>query len=344
MQEEISLREIIEVIWKGKVLITVITITAILLSSLYSLFVATPVYESTAFVRVNMESDDATAQLTSYAETLKSDVSLNRIVEKLQLDNELFTIASLRESVAVKMLNGTNVVKLSIKGTDPDIMTKITNLLAFEFGARTEIGDRSDKIVSANNRIEEIDDDIVILQGEISETAKQLENTPEILVTRRTLADEPYLLSVIKEESSTNNSARSEGAMGLIYEEVNPLYTSLKSRYADSTISLNKLLEEKANLESNIQEHQVKIGELESQINNEKLKARNSERLLNGFNAVFISPAIESSEPIGPNKKVIVAISTLLALIISIVIVLLRHYWNVTNTLQNNKEHDKHFS
>ena len=46
MQEEISLREIIEILLRGKWLIAIITIACMLVSGIFSFFVMDPTYEA----------------------------------------------------------------------------------------------------------------------------------------------------------------------------------------------------------------------------------------------------------------------------------------------------------
>lgn len=330
MQEEISLREIIETIWNGKIIIISVTVIAMLTAGVLSFFVLSPTYEASATVRVNQNEEMSNSQLNSFTETIKSDVSIHRIIEKLQLNENDYSISSIRNNLTVNNIKDTNVIRLTLKGTDPEAITMITNLLAFEIGARIEITDRAGKIVTARNRLDDINDAMIITQGEIIETENQLKVTPEILITKKTVSDDPYLQSIVNEEQP-GTSSRDTGAMSLIHEEINPLYTNLKNRLADATIHLTKLQEERNTLNENIMEQELRIQELEVQIDNEKLKAKNSERLLNGFNAVFISPAIEPQVPTGPNKKLNIAVSAIVGIMVSLVYVFVRHYWRTTS-------------
>lgn len=49
-QDEISLRELLEALWQGKLIIVIIAIAALLLGIGYSFFMADDVYESTTVV------------------------------------------------------------------------------------------------------------------------------------------------------------------------------------------------------------------------------------------------------------------------------------------------------
>ncbi len=53
LEEEINLRELIEVIINGKVVIVAITIVAVLISGIYSFFIISPTYQATTTITVN---------------------------------------------------------------------------------------------------------------------------------------------------------------------------------------------------------------------------------------------------------------------------------------------------
>lgn len=337
MQEEISLREIIETIWNGKIIIAGVTIIAMLLAAVYSFFMITPTYETTSNVRINFE--DTTNQhprINSLAEVTKSDVSLNKVIEQLDLDRNQYSISSLRNNIGIETLKDTNVVKLSMKGTNSDHITKIVNLLAFQLGARTEITERSEKIVMYQTRLRELKDSIVMIEGEILAAETQLEQIPMTITTKKSLSEDPYMQSVVQEQQS-GSSSKATGALELIHEEVNPVYTNLQNILATALVSLGRAQEEQKAIEANITEHQAKIVEIEQQINNDRLKITNSERLLNGFTAVFVSPAIEPTDPVGPNKKLNIAIAMVVGLMLSLMYVFIRYYWQASgNTVKNS--------
>jgi len=321
-QEEISLREIIETIWNGKVIIASITILAMLIAGIYSFFVLPPTYEATSSVRVNTQEE---LLLSSFAESMKSDVAMNRIIDKLKLDRDIYSINSIRDSIKIEVITDTNIMKLKVAGSSPPTITSIANLLAFELGARIEISDRSQKIVDINNRLFELEDLISIASKELAESNNQLKENPEKIVTKQALADEPYLQSIL--EQSTTISNKNLGTLQLESENINPVHTVLKERIAATTINLAILLAEKDNIEANILNNESKISDLEQQMDEVKLKTLKSERLLDGLSAVFISPAIEPVNPVGPRKMLNIAIAVVIGVMFSFMIVFVRHYW-----------------
>jgi succinoglycan biosynthesis transport protein ExoP len=329
MQEEISLREIIETIWNGKWIIIVTTIVSMLISGIFSFFILSPTYEAVSTISLGTNSagqeEGQQQHLNSYADSVKTDIAINRLIEKLKLNRNEYSINSIRESINVEVVTNTNVMKLKVKGKDPSTITNIANLLAFELGARIEISDRSQKIVEFKNRLIEIDDSMNISKKELEESNNQLKENPEKLLTKQIVADEPYIQSILEE--TTPDSNKELGAMQLDSESINPVYSTLKERIAVTTINLAMLSAEKGNLETDILKNEVKIEELEQKMDEVKLKTLKSERMLDGFNAVFISPAIKSTDPVGPKKLLNIMIAAIVGVMLSIMYVFVRDYW-----------------
>lgn len=333
-QDEISLREILEIIWNGKWIIAIITTAALIVASIFSYFIAVPEYEASSVVRFEF-LDEKNNYLNSFSETLKSDVSINRIIEKLALDKSKYSIRKIQNNTRIEVIKDTNVMRIVVKGNEPDTITSITNLMAFELGARTEISDRAQKIVDLNNRLVNIEEQIIILNRELNEVSRLLEQTPERLVTKQTLANDPFLMDIMNDFDSKFNS-KDLAALQLESETINPLFTELTSRSAQITVNIKKYEVEKANYLTQIDVHHDRIQELENQINKEKLTSTTSERLTNGFQAVFISPAIEPTHPIAPNNVLNLVIGAMIGLIIGLMAVFIRHYWNGSSPTSSN--------
>ena len=108
MEEEISLRELIEIILRGKWIIAAITIIAMLISGIFSFFVISPTYEarSTLMVSPLVQKSPAPGQDSAYdtllsylsqypqmsLETYRVQVTnphiLNQVIKDLDLDRE----------------------------------------------------------------------------------------------------------------------------------------------------------------------------------------------------------------------------------------------------------------
>lgn len=153
MEEEISLRELIEVLLKGKKLIGIITAAAVLLSAVVS-FIIPPVYEARATLLANpigsqqskeiTNSNDVLDTISQYPEMtietykeqfLNSEVVQATIIALDLKDSEGKTmkIRSLRDKVALEVVEDTNLIRVTVKDKDPELAAKIANSLSENF-------------------------------------------------------------------------------------------------------------------------------------------------------------------------------------------------------------------
>lgn len=330
MEQEISLREIIETIMKGKWIIASVTLSAVIIAAIVSFAVLSPTYEASSFVRIqnNLEEDKAQVDLDSFMQTLKSDPSMNRIIEKLQIDPDKYSVQTIRNKIQLETIKGTNVMKIKVKSSDSLLITNIANMLAYDLGNRIEASDESKKIVDARNRMEELKEQIAIAQNELTEAKKQLSMTPEKQITKQTLSEDVLIQSLAKEITGADISDLA--GLQMENETINPVYTLLQSKIAEVTVQLANLQADQKNAEVRIQESTDRIKELDQLILQEKLNAKTSDRLFLGFQTVFINPAIQPTVPVGPNKLLNMVIAAFVGGMISILFVFLRQYMRRT--------------
>lgn len=149
-EQEISLRELIEVLLKNKTIIIGITIICILISGVLSYFVIEPTYEAEAKILV---SDMVKKQpqiegieniidnlsnypgltVESYKDHIKNPVILEKVRSELKLDPEEYSLESLRNSIEVENPKNTNIIKIKIKNNDPELAKNIANSVAVNF-------------------------------------------------------------------------------------------------------------------------------------------------------------------------------------------------------------------
>jgi succinoglycan biosynthesis transport protein ExoP len=153
MEEEISLRELIEVLLKGKKIIGIITAVAVILSVIMS-FIMPPVYEARATLLANpigtqqnkeiVNSNDVLDTISKYPEMtietykeqfLNAEVVQATIIE-LDLknsDGEKMKIRSLRDKITLEVIQDTNLIRVVVKDQDPVLASKIANSLSENF-------------------------------------------------------------------------------------------------------------------------------------------------------------------------------------------------------------------
>lgn len=150
MEEEISLRELIEIILGGKWLIAAITIIAMLISGIFSFFIISPTYEARSTLMVSPlvqkspppGQDSAYDTLLSYLsqypqmslETYRVQVTnphiLNQVIDELQLDRTKYGLNTLRDMINVEAIKDTNLIRIAVKDQEPQMAARIANTLA----------------------------------------------------------------------------------------------------------------------------------------------------------------------------------------------------------------------
>lgn len=150
MEEEISLRELIEIILRGKRIIIVITLIAMLVSGILSFFVISPTYEarSTLMVSPLVEKNQPPGQDSAYdtllsylsrypqmsLETYRVQVTnphiLNQVIKDLDLNKEEYNQNTLRDMINVEAIKDTNLIRIAVKDHDPEMAARVANTLA----------------------------------------------------------------------------------------------------------------------------------------------------------------------------------------------------------------------
>lgn len=152
MEEEISLRELIEILLQGKWLILAITVAALLVSGIVSFFILEPTYEARATLMVvqpkietansdnsalsrYLQSIAAATQLSldTYINQVKNPDLLQRVRDRLELDPNTYTVRKISGMIRVSNPEKTNLIEIVITHTDPKLAANMANTLAEEF-------------------------------------------------------------------------------------------------------------------------------------------------------------------------------------------------------------------
>lgn len=324
MRDEISLRELVLSIWKGKLTIAIVTIAATLTAIIVNWWVLDPVFEATSTVRVSAIDGNTKTELASLIETAKNDVNLHKLMTDLELDEEKYSIEGLRKRTDIELSKDGNVMIFSVKGKESDQITKIANQMAFSIGTRLKISDLSKEFVDNYKKIDNLEKEIQVLNEAINEIQYQLNNTPEFIISTDRLVDNPLLFTVVEEKMNTTPS--DSAILTMESETRNPVYINLEDKLATNSIELKTKQALKAALEEDNNKIQQDIMQLERELDEGFLTSIKSERNLDGNNAVFLSPAIEPTVPIQPRKLMNVAMVFVISLLVSMIIVVFRQY------------------
>ncbi|AEM78291.1 MULTISPECIES: YveK family protein [Thermoanaerobacter] len=143
-EEEIDLREIFLIMRKRAKVIVIITLLAMIVSGIFSYFIATPVYKaSTSLIVSRTQSsvltnsqiqvqDIQTSRMlaATYSEIVKSRRVLQPVIERLRLP---LTVDQLKNSVDVAAKDNTEIIEISVENSDPSKAAEMANAIADSF-------------------------------------------------------------------------------------------------------------------------------------------------------------------------------------------------------------------
>jgi capsular polysaccharide biosynthesis protein len=330
VQEETTLRDLFEMLWYGKKILIIFTVAMMVISGLVSLFLLKPTYEAQALISI---ADDKENNLNSFVETARSDEALHKTINALNLQKNGYTIEELKKNSSIKLINGSRSIEILIKGQDANQIAEISNFLASYVAARAEISERSSKIVDARSKLLEVEDQITVVKNEFDLANKMLADTPQKLVTNKSLASDSYLQSVVRDNSRQSN--KEIGALQLSDEQINPVYIALTQKISNDQLQISTLSAQKENLNNTIQTNNDMIEKLNDLTNNENLITQTLELQFSGFKAAIISPALKPNDPISPRVLLNVLISGVIGLMLSIIFLITRNY--LKNTAINTE-------
>jgi succinoglycan biosynthesis transport protein ExoP len=306
--DEIDLRECIYMLWKWKHVIVGITVLAMLVSGILSFFVIKPTYEAStsvmvsqvqvpsgssgssieALVRKLTEQPQMTATLL--AQQVKAPEVLDRTAERLSGSGHNLSTADLDKMIQAENAIDTDIIKITVSGPDPILVTDIANKVREEFiryandshgletdkaldtleklmeAEETQLLQATEKLVqlqlqskSVNLLTAEVDgrtEELIALQSALNQKEVEKEALRErIRQHRLNLENTPKTVSKVMHLDGL--LGQQEGTISS--EEINPAYTeSLNSYNADLT-SL-------AGSETEIAITKKLIGQLEAEI------------------------------------------------------------------------------
>ena len=150
-EEEIDLRDYLEVIVRRKWIIIGVTLAAVISAGMVSFFVLRPVYQATSILMVSKPKYQVELEpkiqtfipstelsLETYGNLIKSGNIEQKVIEKLSLNqppNEL-TVEDLDKMLSVEIIKNTNLIKMSLEDNSPrramEIVNTWTNLFVKE--------------------------------------------------------------------------------------------------------------------------------------------------------------------------------------------------------------------
>lgn len=309
MEEEISLRELIEVVINGWKLIISITILALVISAVFSYFILKPTYETKATVLVNSFQEEESGFLSPYiskvispnvySEQIQSPQLLKRVIENLEM-NEL-TVTGLKNSLSVEMEENSTLLTLSLKGGDPELIHKALDAIITE--ANTIMGET--------------------ISARLTQIADEYQNQLEVEKGNLDAALEEY-----------NNARAAEGLPTIVLLDTltsgaNQYILDIDDKYLEEIQSLDK------GKQVEFEKLNNKVNTLTGLYNNYYSRYEQARSLSAIYNVehnltVVAEPEIPTN-PIAPRKMLNMAIAAVIGLMAGVGIVFFMHYWRETD-------------
>lgn len=142
MEEEISLVELFSILKKHIRLIILTTVLTTVIAAIYTLFLATPKFQSSTEMLVSHSADNTTQNFTqqdintsiqlinTYSDIIRNDVILDPVIEELNLG---ITTSQLRENVSIQTENNSQVFSIQVQDENPYQASEIANTTASYF-------------------------------------------------------------------------------------------------------------------------------------------------------------------------------------------------------------------
>lgn len=143
--EEINLKELFDYIKERILVVTIILLGVLVLGSIYSIFLKTPMYRSNA--TIVLVNDDGSAGgnsaltqsdlnmnkslVTTYSDIIKSRRVLEKVIKNLNLD---YTYGNLHSNVTISNTTNTEIIKIAVSDPDKALAADIANEIVKVFG------------------------------------------------------------------------------------------------------------------------------------------------------------------------------------------------------------------
>ncbi|NLD23354.1 MAG: hypothetical protein GX670_03885 [Bacteroidales bacterium] len=327
-QEEISLKELILVLWNKKTLIAVIAAIALAVSAFYTFVLAKATYESSAIFTVNMKESVVTPYglysipfitTEEFTSLLTRSETLQKTQAKLVFD---ITINKLRNSIRPVNIKG-NMFKLIVKASSPEKAYDIARIHAQSYLDQvtyTLAGIAVDELY--NTFSAQIKKD----QKELEANEIDLQNALELLKeTDKTITLENAVISQAEYAliHASNGEVSLDKIKGdkIITQELNPSYLVLLERVTNLVVQRDMLQRsiDQASL------FQQELLEEKSRLLNDADSDNHLARSFNGL--ITIISGSEVAQKVSPGYVFNMAIGFVAGIILGIFAAMFKAYW-----------------
>lgn len=216
-EEEIDLREYINILLKRKGIIILIFLIAVITAALVSYFALSPVYRSSKVFSVAKIDGRAVVNITEALEIMKSSVVLDEVISRIGLGE---TAKQLSSQITTENPKGTNFIEVSAEAESPEKAKSLVENTVEVFVEQNQ-SEYQEKVKLIEDRLKIIEEQIDEFEKniqEIEKTKKKIATAEELSEGERQFQTSLLLSSSVTERSLYNN----------LINQANSLKTSLK--------------------------------------------------------------------------------------------------------------------
>lgn len=188
------------------------------------------------------------------------------------------------------------------------------------------------------------------LKAGLTVAEEELKNTPQILVTNKSVSEDQLLGRIVSEKN--NMSAVESASITMKNEEINSVYLSLSSQVSNYKMDISEATKELELMKSKIDQTQKEIEKIQSELAEKRhelnLVQRNVDIAQGTYDAFLkkyeeirvaettemgestiniVSPALVPIRPVGPRKMLNIAIAGVLGIMLGVFIAFFKEYW-----------------
>lgn len=302
MEETIEVRELIETVWKGKWIISVLTATTMLLAAVISWFILPEEYESKATVQVSSNVEDTEIISSFVATEFTPLIFSQRIKDEVNMNHALKEIGEAEsfqpENLSANMQQNTNLIDITYKSINAE---KAHDHLELFINKTIEQMNASVKIT-----LQDLEKTYTYESNQLSAEIETLVGKYNNLIVSNKLPEILIIQTMMSSQVITSLSDAQTEEISIVDGSLHNELMQMQAQIASKSAEYRKVLD---------RYQSVKTG-------------------LDSFNPdPFIRMIIEPTmpeNPTAPNKMLNVAIAMVIGLMAGLGIVFFREYWKNT--------------
>jgi len=209
-EEEIDLREYINVLLKRKGIIISIFLIAVITAAIVSYFIPIPpVYQSSivfSIAQIAQIDNGPIVNITETLEIIKSDIVLDETIKKMGSEMEIST-KRLRSLIDTKSIKGTNFIEVSAEADSPEKVKNIVENVVNIFIEQNK-NNYQERVKLIQDRLKILEEQVAEFETsiqEIEKTKKKIATSEELSEAERQFQTSLLLSSSVTERNLYNN-------------------------------------------------------------------------------------------------------------------------------------------